>query len=178
MTHITNKDIQYMSFVLSDVKVVELLISYRYKYDENMFLENGSMFYVAGTKALNQELIATYVSLDETIKKCNFNEQQLRLIKMIEQGYSYKEIEEILGIKYRNTKKMLETIYKSIVKTNLQEWRKAVYTNSLGLETKQCSKCKEDLPATDEFFQSRSKIVGDGFYNICKKCENISKKSL
>lgn len=69
MSQETNKDIQYQPFVLSDIGVVELLIEYRYKYDENLFLENGSMFYVTGVKALNEELVATYLSLDETIKK-------------------------------------------------------------------------------------------------------------
>src|SRR5690606_9134447 len=115
---------------------VELLISFRYKYDENMFLENGSMFYVTGVKPLNQELVNTYVSLDETIKKCNFSEQQLKLIKMIEQGYTHREIEKVLDIDNKNVKKSLKTIYKTIVDMNLREWRKTVYTNILGLKTK------------------------------------------
>lgn len=170
MSHITNKDIEYRPFVLSDEKVVELLISFRYKYDENMFLENDSMFYVTGVKPLNQELVNTYVSLDETIKKCNFSEQQLKLIKMIEQSYTYREIEKTLNIQIPNIKKMLNTIYKTIVETNLREWRKVVYTNILDLKTKQCSKCKEILPATNEFFTNKNDAK-DGFHPYCKKCK-------
>lgn len=168
MSHITNKDIEYRPFVLSDEKVVELLISFRYKYDENMFLENGSMFHVTGGKPLNQELIATYVSLDETIKKCNFSEQQLKLIKMIEQGYTCREIEETLKLDNSNVIKSLKTIYKTIVSTNLREWRKSIYTNKLELKTKQCSKCKEDLPATDEFYAFDS--TNNRFKASCKRC--------
>lgn len=177
MTHITNKDISYQPFVINDIAVVELLIEFRYKYDENLFLEDGSMFYVTGVKPVNQELVATYLSLDETIKGCGFTDQQLQLIKLVEQGYTHREIASIIKVENQNVNKMLKTVYKAIVKENERQWRKVHYTHTLGLKTKQCNECKEDLPATDEFFQSRSKIVGDGFYNICKLCENIKKKS-
>lgn len=80
MTHITKKDLVLQPFVLNDISVVELLIEYRYKYDDNLFLENGSMFYVTGVKSINQEVVATYVSLDRLIKLCNLTEQQLLLI--------------------------------------------------------------------------------------------------
>lgn len=170
MSHITNKDIQYQPFVLSDINVVELLISHRYKYDENMFLENGSMFYVTGVKPINQELVATYLSLDETIKKCNFNSQQIRLIDLVQKGYTHREIEQILKIDNSNVTKSLKTIYKAIVDTNLREWRRTTYTHTLGLKTKQCSKCKEHLPATNEFFSDK-KDSKDGLHPYCKKCK-------
>lgn len=169
MTHITNKDIMYQPFVINDINVVELLIEFRYKYDENHFLENGSMFYVTGAKPINQELVATYVSLDEAIKDCKFSEQQLKLIKMTEQGYTHREIASVIGVDYQNVKKMLKTIYKAIVKENERQWRKTTYTNSLGLKTKKCGKCKEDLPATNEFY-SDNKTAKDGLLSICKKC--------
>lgn len=167
----------YQPFVINDINVVELLIEFRYKYDENYFLENGSMFYVTGTKPINEELVATYLSLDEAIKQCRFTEQQLTLIKLIEQGYTHREIASIIMVENQNVKKMLKTIYKAIVKENERQWRKVHYIKTLGLKSKECTDCKEELPATDEFYQSRSKIVGDGFYNICKKCESMKKKS-
>ena len=36
---------------------------------------------------------------------------------------------------------------------------------------KQCTKCKEYLPATGEYFRVRIDGYGDGFYNYCRKCE-------
>lgn len=167
--HITYKDYMYQPFVISDIGVVELLIEYRYKYDENLFLENGSMFYITGAKSLNQELVATYASLDETIKKCKFNEQQLKLIKLVELGYTYREISKIIGIEISNIKKALKTLYKAIVKENERQWRKVTYVKELGLKTKPCSKCKEELPATNEFF-SDNKYAKEGLHSICKKC--------
>lgn len=177
MSHISNKDLAYQQFVLNDIKVIELLIEFRYKYDENYFLSDGSILDVTGEKAINQEVIATYVSLDRLIQQCKFSEQQLLLIKMVEQGYTHREIEKAVGIENQNVSKALKTIYKAIARENERQWRKVTYTKTLGLKTKQCSDCKEHLPATDEFFPSRSKIIGDGFYNYCKKCENIRKKS-
>ncbi|MDN4494929.1 hypothetical protein [Ureibacillus aquaedulcis] len=168
MAYNINKEIEYKPFIISDINVVELLISLRYKYDENMFLENGSMFYITGAKALNQELVATYVSLDETIKKCNFSDKQLKLIKLVEQGYTHREIEQILKIDNSNVTKSLKTIYKTIVDINLREWRKSTYTNTLGIKTKQCSKCKENLPATNEFFSFDK--TNNRFKASCKKC--------
>lgn len=159
----------YQPFVVNDIGVVELLIEFRYKYDENLFLENGSMFYVTGVKPVNQELVATYLSLDVTIKQCNFSEQQLKLIKLVERGYTHREIASIIGIEFQNVKKMLKTIYKAIVKENERQWRKTYYTHTLGLKTKPCSKCKEDLSATNEFFSDNNSSK-DGLHSICKKC--------
>lgn len=178
MAHITNKDLMFQPFVLNDISVVELLIGYRYKYDDNLFLGGGgSSLDVTGVKSINQEVVATYASLDRLITLCGFTEQQLLLIKMVEQGYTHREIGEATNIGYQNVKKALKTVYKAIIKENERQWRRVVYTCTLGLETKQCSDCKEHLPATDEFFPSRSKIIGDGFYNYCKKCEKARKKS-
>jgi len=175
MTHITKKDLVLQPFVLNDISVVELLIEYRYKYDDNLFLENGSMFYVTGVKSINQEVVATYLSLDRLIKLCNFTEQQLLLIKMTEQGYTHREIGQAVGIEFQNVKKALTTIYKAIVKENERQWRRVVYTSTLGLKTKKCNKCEEHLPATDEFYRydTRSK---EGFQSRCRKCESESRK--
>jgi hypothetical protein len=39
------------------------------------------------------------------------------------------------------------------------------------METKRCTKCNEDLPATEKFF-NRKKSSKDGLYCWCKKCKN------
>ena len=159
----------FQPFALNDIGVIELLIEYRYKYDDNLFLGGGSSLDVTGVKAVNQEVVATYASLERLIKQCGFTQQQLLLIKMVEQGYTHREIGEAISIDNQNVKKALKTVYKAIVKENERQWRRVVYTTTLGLKTKKCNKCEEHLPATNEFF-SDNKTAKDGLYSICKKC--------
>lgn len=90
------------------------------------------------------------------------------MIKLVEQGYTHREIASIIKVDNQNISKMLKTVYKAIVKTNLQEWRKVNYTKKLGLMTKQCSKCNEHLPATDEFFAFDT--TNNRFKASCKVC--------
>ena len=175
MTHITKKDLVLQPFVLNDISVVELLIEFRYKYDDNLFLGGGNTLDVTGVKAVNQEVVATYASLDRLIKLCNLTEQQLFLIKMTEQGYTHREIGQAVGIEFQNVKKALITIYKAIVKENERQWRRVVYTSTLGLKTKQCTKCGEHLPATNEFYRDETRSK-DGLQSRCRKCESESRK--
>ena len=159
----------FQSLTLNDIAVVELLIEYRYKYDDNLFLTGSNTLDVTGVKAVNQEVVATFASLDMLIDKCNFSDQQLLLIKMVEQGYTHREIAQATNMDFQNVKKALKTVYKAIVKENERQWRKVIYTNTLGLKTKKCNKCEEALPATNEFFSDNS-FSKDGFHSICKKC--------
>lgn len=168
MSHISNRDYMFQPFVLNDINVVELLIEYRYKYDDNLFLAGSNSFDVTGVKAVNQEVVATYASLEMLIDKCGFSEQQLLLIKMVEQGYTHREIGQATNMDFQNVKKALKTVYKAIVKENERQWRKVVYTHTLGLKTKKCSKCEEELPATDEFYSFDS--TNNRFKGSCKKC--------
>ena len=167
MSNTTNRDYLFVPFTLNDINVVELLIEFRYKYDDNLFLENGSIMDVTGTKAINQEVVATYASLDSTIEKCKFSEQQINMIKMVEQGYTQEEISNEFKIG-NNVSKLMKTIYKAIVKENERQWRKVHYTRTLGLKTVGCSKCNEQLPATDEFFNYDS--TNSRYKSSCKKC--------
>lgn len=168
MSHITNRDLMFQPFVLNDIAVIELLIEYRYKYDDNLFLSSGNALDVTGVKAINQEVVATYISLDSLIKQCGFTEQQLLLIKMVEQGYTHREIGQAIGIDHSNIKRTLKTVYKTIGRENERQWRKVTYTNTLGLKTKKCNKCEGDFPATDEFYNfDNSK---NRFKPHCIKC--------
>ena len=168
MSHISNRDYMFQPFVLNDIGVVELLIEYRYKYDDNLFLAGSNALDVTGVKAINQEVVATYASLDMLINKCGFSEQQSLLIKMVEQGYTHREIGQVANIDQNNVKRTLKTIYKAIIKENERQWRKVVYTHTLGLKTKKCNKCEEELPATDEFFNFDN--TNNRFKASCKKC--------
>jgi hypothetical protein len=174
---IHSDELFYKDLTFSDLHVVKLLIQYRYKYDQyhNMMVNNH--FNSAGdVKRLNKEMINTFVTLDELIDKCKFNADQMKIIHMVQDGYSYKEIANELGILSQdNAKKRLHKICRDIVKQNLWDWRKVAYTNVLGLKTKQCSKCRDELPAMDEFY-SQDERNKDGFQSFCRKCDNYRKK--
>ena len=170
MTHISNRDLMFQPFTLNDENVIELLIEFRYKYDDNLFLGGNNVLDVTGVKAINQEVVATYASLERLIKQCNFSEQQLTLLKMVEQGYTHREIADVVKIEQNNIARTLKTIYKTIAKENERQWRKSIYVNTLGLKTKQCNKCKENLPATHEFFAEK-KDSKDLLHPYCRKCK-------
>ena len=166
------KEILYKNMFLSDIEVVQLLIEYRYKYDGNFKITPNNMFYEAGEiTPVNHEAIVTYASLDNLIQKCNFNKEQLRIIEMIEQGNELKEIAIDLGYLHsKNIRKRINTILKAVVQMNDRDWRRVTYTEKLELKAKKCSKCKENLPATDEFFRPHT-ITKDGYQSQCKICE-------
>lgn len=166
----SNKDIEYRNYVLSDIKVIELLISYRYKYDDYLFAGRSDGWSSPDSLPFNEEMILTYTALDKYIDNCRFNESQIKMIQMIEQGYNYHEIAEVLNTTPSSIRGRLKTIYSKIVKENEWQWRKATYRNVLGLKSKKCSKCEEKLPATAEFYSSLSHSK-DGFHSQCRNCK-------
>jgi DNA-binding NarL/FixJ family response regulator len=167
---VSSKDIEYKVYTLGDVGVIELLLLYRYKYDENLFLDaNVPSMVVSGTGRVNEEVIVTYATLDEYIRLCEFSDLQTKMIKLIGEGFSYEEIAEILKLRLSTISGRLKTIYKRIVKENDWQWKKCVYLNELGLRSKRCSKCEKELPGTVEFYYVKEDTE-DGFHNFCKKC--------
>lgn len=162
---------EYQSYTLSDVGVIELLIAYRYKYDDNLFRDCLNPIAVSGIGKVFEEGLVTYASLDDYIKKCKFNEQQLEMIRLIGEGYTHEEIAVLVGLRHSTINGRFQTIYKRIVKENEWQWRKSVYLNRLDLKSKRCSKCSEELPATPEFYSDLLQTK-DGFHSQCRKCKN------
>lgn len=167
-----SKDLQYRSYTLSDVKVVELLIRFRYKYDPYLYTQPNNNFTQAGDiEPMNTEAIALFQDLDELIRTANLNERQLKIIEMVQDGYSISQIAKRLKLKSTNTvSNAFKAACRKIVKKNLWDWRRVTYITKIGLIEKECGKCKENLPATDEFFRAdyRNK---DGFQSRCRGCE-------
>lgn len=162
----------YKDLFLSDIDVLQLLIEYRFKYDKYLGNQSNNMFTEAGEITdVNPEIIATYASIDVLIDQCGFDENQLKIIEMIGQEYTIKEIAEELGLKHEdNIRQRFNKILRDIAKVNERNWRKIVYINKMDLRAKNCSKCKESLPATPEFFRDHS-VTKDGFQSRCKECE-------
>jgi len=162
----------YQDLTLSDIDVLQLLIEYRYKYDKYVGHETNNMFTEAGDVVdVNVEVIATYASLDQLIKQCKFNKEQMKILEMIEQGYVMKEIADELKLRSENNiRSRLDRILRNIAKANEWNWRKSTYIHKLELKSKQCGKCKEHLPATDEFYTGKND-ASDGFHPYCRKCK-------
>lgn len=171
MGNVSGKDIEYRHYTLGDVKVIELLLSLRYKYDDYFFMnqDNPFSFDAAEILPFHEELLTTYMTLDGYIEKCKFNSNQLQLLDLIGLEHTHEEIAKELRVKTSTIKGRLITIYRRIKKENDWQWRKYFYTNKLRLKTKTCSRCKEKLPGTEEFYSdySRSK---DGFHSQCRGC--------
>lgn len=165
-----NKEIEYKAYTLGDIKVIELLLMFRYKYDENMMIERTSLMEV-GSGELNEEMIVTYADLDVCIEGCKFNEEQLAMIRLISYGYDYEEIAEILNVNQSSIARRMKTIYRAIAKENEWRWRKSIYQHRLGLKNKTCSRCSLQMPATVEFFSNDNRN-NDGFHSFCKRCRS------
>lgn len=168
-----SSNLKYNVYSLSDIDVVELLLRFRYKYDPYLYLQANNNFTQAGDiEPLNAEAIALFQDLDKLIESAKLTDYQLRLVRLVQDGYTLEQMAEIMDSASKTIiSRRLKAIYKKLVEKNLWDWRKVTYTNVLELKNKKCSKCKENLPATAEFFRGRSDNKGDGFYNNCKKCE-------
>lgn len=167
-----SKSLFYKDLTLSDVNVVRLLIEFRYKYDNYLYSISDNAFDIAGeVQGINTDMLLTYVALDEAIKKCKLSEEQLRIIHLYEHGHTHKEIAVELGMGSKeNIKKRINTICKEIMKQNLWDWRRTTYKNTFDMKLKKCSKCKDELPATDEFYTNKNDSL-DTFHPYCRKCK-------
>lgn len=161
----------YENINLSEFSVVKLLIQFRDKYDDYYLIKQNNHYDVAGdVMRLNTSMIHTFAYLDELIDKCKFDSEQKTIIQMIQVGYTYREIAEMIGKGNADSiRRRFNKICRDIVNMNNRLWRKYIYTDKLGLKTKTCNKCQEELPATDEFFSPDNRII-DGFHSFCKIC--------
>ncbi|EON72846.1 hypothetical protein [Lysinibacillus sphaericus] len=164
----TAKDSKYQHLVLSDETVIKELLTFRGSIDDTML--NGSHGVCAtNTLKMNTDVISLFADLDELMKKC-LNEEQLKLLEYIAKDYTNYNIGQLLGIPVKTVGRRFHTICLQIKQENDRQWRKVVYTKKLNLKTKRCSKCKERLPATDEFFSLNSSSK-DLYHSQCKKCK-------
>ncbi|MGE7092069.1 hypothetical protein ACQKII_11575 [Lysinibacillus sp. NPDC048646] len=164
----TVKDTKYQHLVLSDETVIKELLTFRGSIDDTML--NGSHGVCAtNTLKMNTDVISLFADLDELMKKC-LNEEQLKLLEYIAKDFTNYNIGQLLGIPVKTVGRRFHTICLQIKQENDRQWRKVVYTKKLNLKTKRCSKCKEQLPATDEFF-SLNNSSKDLYHSQCKKCK-------
>jgi hypothetical protein len=170
---------QFQRITLSDIDCIKGLIKNRWMIDEYFESEINTNIYSAGdVKPLNQELICTYLDLDNLIKKAKLNDKQLAIIHMLMQGWTEEDIADEYKQDVTVIQSIFDTACEKIKKINDYEWKyNYIYMNKKKVEWdyKKCSKCGESKPKTDEFFRERSDSK-DGFRNECRECEVSAKK--
>lgn len=102
---------------LSDEDIVKRLILSRvYIYSENTL---NHINYNAEFGSMNEDLIALYISLDDLINRCNFNDRQLRLLELLFDGYSIYDIHNMdIGFGRSATYDLFNRIVKRITDKN------------------------------------------------------------
>lgn len=121
---LSKKEREFYHLTLSDSNVVRYLIEFRDKVDVSYGANTNINMYQAGDMfEFNQELIALYSSLDQTIDKCNFREKPQLLLRLLFEGNTITDICKQYGMfEVRATYYMFERIVNKIVETNNNLW--------------------------------------------------------
>ena len=176
---IYKNDYPWHNVNLSSVDSIKALIKYRSQFDllHNREINQGSMESHCDLSGYSEEIMCLYIWLDDVISKCVFNQKQYEILKLHMKGYYEEDIAQHLNIAQQSVNGIVNSIAKKIKKKVDDIYKyDYVYLNKKKVEWdyKQCSKCKEYLPAIDEFFGKRN--TGD-FYNYCKECDSLRKKT-
>lgn len=130
---IEKKEREFKTMTLSDENVIEYLILYRDKVDPHYGVDISTDIFEAGdTFDFNRELIALYITLDEIIEKCGFNEKELMFLRYLFEGYTIYEVaEEYKLYSVMTAYRVFDRIVKRISEVNYQEWKKWLNNNVL-----------------------------------------------
>jgi hypothetical protein len=119
---------EFYNLTLSDVEVVKYLILYRSKVDSNYgSTQNININQAGDTFEFNQELIALYASLDNTVDKCKFKDKHTKLLELLYEGNT---LQDIIAMKIGYTKSatydLFDRMVLKIVKTTNKEWKETM----------------------------------------------------
>jgi len=122
---------EWMNLTLSDEHAVKYLILYRSKVDVVYSVNININISEAGdTFEFNQELIALYASLDDTIEECKFKEKQSKLLELIFEGHTLQDIIKMeVGFKSSATYDLLDRMVAKIVSINNKKWKRTMEKN-------------------------------------------------
>jgi hypothetical protein len=172
---INKNERQYQLANFSDIEVVKGLLLLRHKLDRYDCLEETRVLDAGSYTELNQQLIILYADLDVLIDKCQFGESQLALLKLLQAGLTFEDIESFVAVTAKNSRRAFNSICKRIVQQNNEDWIIWATFNHIPSEWKTCSKCGESLPLNERFFNKKDDSK-DGFRSICSKCYSLSQK--
>ncbi|MFS1513065.1 hypothetical protein VQL36_11600 [Chengkuizengella sp. SCS-71B] len=174
MFSITSSKTNLHELNLSDPNVIQWLILYRDQIDI-YFNSNANRFFdqAGDVRELNQELINTYIYLDNIIQESQLTDEQLALLKLLFMGYTLYDVATLhhSDVPVRKIKRKFERICNIIWTTNTSKWNRWVHQHVLHTQLKQCKTCLYQLPKVKSHFRKRSDHKGDGFYNVCRACE-------
>jgi len=177
-THKAERQFECISF--SDVDCIKGLIKYRWMIDTYQGIGFNRNYNSAGdVKPMNAELIVTYIDLDNLIKRCNFSEKQLEIIRLLMQGNSEQDVADHFGQDVSGINRTFNLICAKIKAKHDFSWKyEYMFMNNLKApwSYKRCNKCEESKPAIAEFY-GNDKRNKDGLKGICKVCESSSKSS-
>lgn len=175
---IHKNEYQYQKISFSDVDCLKGLIKNRCIIDPYYGIEQNYNIYEAGdVLAVNQELIGIYIDLDNLIHETKLNEKQLYIINELMKGYTEEDLSTYYKQDVSRIYTIIDTVCDKLKKTHDYKWKyDYIYLNYLKVEWdyKQCSRCKEYKPKTEEFFRSHP-ITKDGFQSQCRSCETTKK---
>ena len=159
----------------SDVETIRGLIKFRTRFD--LLFERDQYSLMDACTDLSryeEEILCTYVDLDNLIDKIKLNKIQNKVLSFYMRGYDENDIAEELNIKEVTVDSTINSICKKMVDVNYELWKSNIYWNTKRVTSdyKRCSKCKEMLPMNEEYFRLRDDSI-DGFRHECRKCELI-----
>lgn len=163
---------EWECITFSDIETIRGLIRFRTRYDLLFERDRASSMDSSTDLSLyEEEIICTYADLDNLIGKVKLNKIQGEILDLYMKGYDECEVAEELNIKEVTVDSTINTICKKVVEVNYEQWKSWIYwgVKRATSDYKKCSKCKEMLPATDEYFTPVDQRK-DGFHPYCKEC--------
>ena len=172
--HITyNKNTEWDYITFSDIDTVRGLLKFRSRFDLLYERQNNNILSSDFDLAsLKEDVICIYADLDRLIEKARLNDVQKEFIELYMKGYTEKDIAETYNRKEVTVNSTINSACKKIVEANFESWKlDYIFWNIKKVDSsfKQCTKCKEYLPATGEYFY-KEPLGKDGFKTICIKC--------
>jgi predicted DNA-binding protein YlxM (UPF0122 family) len=174
-------NIQWHFVNLSEPSSVKGLIKYRTTFDLLYQRKSNSVILDSfqDLSELPDEVICLYTWLDECIKNCQLTKRQSEILNEYSDGYTEEEIAENYNVASSTINGILDSCCEKISRYANNQWKNEyVLWSKQKVKTKykKCTKCKEFLPSTEEYFRKREDSI-DGFRHICKKCESSAKKT-
>lgn len=168
---------EWECITFSDIETIRGLIKFRTRYD--LLFERDRFDLMDASTDLSlyeEEIICTYADLDSLISKIKLNKIQNEVLDLYMNGYDECEIAEELSIKEVTVDSTINSICKKVVDVNYELWKSNIYWNTKRVTSdyKKCSKCKEMLPANEEYFGFHPN-TNDNLQSMCKRCDNERK---
>lgn len=172
---------------LNNIDAIDVLIRFRHKFDQTYLskkLYTYDIYESNGIPEFTEIITCLYVDLDKYIKRANFTDYELDIIKYLMMGYLFEDIIKLVNKKYDKDKTLTElkrNFRRSICLKILDEY-KYDYQNWLHLSEKikinknetykMCTKCKKYKILNSINFGKRADSK-DKYHYWCRKCMTV-----